>query len=110
MHKGCTTLYPVASGGGSLTAMLAPSGRAVLAHHAEVDRRVRAAVAEAALEARRQHEVVAAQLVRRLVAEPDERRAEAVAHQVEHVLHAGLSVRGEPPQVGPADHHGFRAQ
>ena len=36
---------------------------------------------------------------------PEQRGVDAAAQDVQDVLHAGLAVGGEPPQVGAADHH-----
>ena len=41
---------------------------------------------------------------------PSTDAVDAVAHQVEHVLDAGLAVGGEAPEVGAADHHGPGAE
>ena len=35
---------------------------------------------------------------------PEQRRVDPAAEEVEDVLHAGLAVGGQAPQVGPADH------
>src|SRR3954451_21087731 len=55
---------------------------------------------EPPLEAGRDDQVIGRELVDRRVAQADQRRSQPVAEQVEHVLHAGLPVGGQSPQVG----------
>ncbi len=43
-------------------------------------------------------------------AEPEQRRVDAAAQDVEDVFHAGLAIRGQAPQVRAADQHRPRAQ
>ena len=40
----------------------------------------------------------------------EQRRVDAAAQDVEHVLDPGLAVGGESPQVGPPDHDGARSE
>ncbi len=42
--------------------------------------------------------------------EPEHCGIESAAEDVEHVLDPGLPVRGQPPQVGAADHHRARTE
>ena len=44
------------------------------------------------------------------VPEPEQRRLDAAAQDVEHVLDAGLPVGGQAPQRGAADHDGLGAE
>ena len=53
----------------------------------------------------RHDHVVGRQVVDRRAPEPEQRRVDAAAQDVEHVLDAGLAVGGQPPQVRAADHH-----
>ena len=66
--------------------------------------------AESAREAIGNHDVGGAQLADRRTPETEQRGVDPAAEDVEHVLHAGLSVGREPPQVGAPDHHGARAE
>ena len=60
--------------------------------------------AEAAGEAGRDEDVGGGQLAHRAAPEAEEGGVDPVAEDVEDVLHARLTVGGQAPQVGPADH------
>src|SRR6266700_1285772 len=55
-------------------------------------------------------DVIPGQLADGGPAEREQRRVDAAAEHVEDVLDAGRTVRGQPPQVGAADHDRPRAQ
>src|ERR1700679_2201026 len=63
-------------------------------------------VAEAADETWGDDHVVGGQFVDGGLAQAEPGGIDAAAENVEDVLHAGLAVGGQAPQVGAADHHG----
>ena len=58
----------------------------------------------------RHENVVGTEIVYRTVPQTCERRVDTSAQNVKNVFDAGLPVRGEAPQIRPADHHRPRPQ
>ena len=65
---------------------------------------------ESALEAVGDDEVAAAQVMDGRVPEAEQGRVDSAAQDVQDVLDAGLTVRGQAPEVGSADHDGAGAE